>query len=175
MNRIFLKIDASDFSNAEFLTKAVQGKIPNFEWTYDDYSLEEWDSLIGVYKVAASKDSSFKGDSNWPVLSVFLKDSKKKDLVWADIQSKLIPFLTSKQKKLEEIVITGVQLQKILSKITDSNFKFSLDLPDGRFLSVNKDPSEGLSEDETIVSSSDLSSMLAAVWLFNSKGIRLPS
>jgi hypothetical protein len=173
MNRICLKIDSHDLANADFLTKSLKKSIPNFDWEYSDYTLDEWNSLLGVYKVSASKDIEFKGDLNWPPISVFLKDSKKKDSVWLDIQEKLLPFLSTKIKKLEEIVITSFQLQKLLAKVSDSNLKFSFDLPDGRFVSVNKDLNEALKEGETVISTSDIASMLAASWLFNSKSVRL--
>lgn len=174
MNKVCLKIDAADSSNASFLTKAICKNSPDFTWDFQDYTLEEWNALLGVLKISASSDPNFKGDCNWPPISVFLKDEKKKSLVWEDIQTRVIPYMKSSPvKKLEEIVITSLQLQRLMTKLSDSNLKFSLDLPDGRFLSVNKNPSEQCEEGEIAISTSDIASMLAASWLFKSNGVKI--
>ena len=150
------------------MTSALKKTIPEFGWTITT-DIEEFENALGVFRINASEiDLLSRVDLRWPSPSVFLKDVKKKAKVWEDIHTFVLPALAKTVVNVERLKLTDGQLQQLLGMISDSNFSFELDHPDGYTIGINKTVGVDVS-----LTTADLSSMLAATWLFKSDGVRL--
>lgn len=161
-------MDPSQISALETVTRALEAHDSRFEWTSTS-DKEEFENVLGVFKINAStEDMKCQVDVRWPPPSIFIKDVKKKEKVWEDINALVLPALRKRVLNRESLKLTDAQLQQLLSMITNSNIQFELDHPDGFVIGVNKTVGVDVS-----LSTADISSMLAASWLFKSEGVRL--
>lgn len=156
---------------------AIRKTCPQFEWT-PSINLSEVLGSFGTFKVGAF-DGTLEGKTFdpeqmkefnllWPAPSTFLKDNKKKESVWKDIQEKLIPILSQHTVKVASLSISNEELQKLLKSISDAKKPFSIVHPDGYTIGVNTTETVDVS-----LSSSDIANMLAAIWIFGAKGVRI--
>lgn len=169
--------EASQLTLLETIATALRKTHPKFEWTTTVNLSEALDSFstfkIGAFdgtleSVTLDPELCTKAfDLLWPSPSTFLKDPKKKELVWNDIQGKLIGIL-NQAVTIPKISISSENLQKLLNSITDAKKSFVFNHPDGYSIGVNTTETVDVS-----LSSGDLASMLAAVWIFGAKGVRI--
>lgn len=159
----------SDQSEAlRLMEKSVKEKLPDFSWTITT-DLEEFKATVGAFKIfATSKPCDFDVDLRWSDPSYFLKKAKKKASVWEDIVTKVLPALRKKTIGRKQLSITDTQLQQILSMMTSSSAQFFISHPDGYSIGVNIEAGA-----DVYLTSSDLSSMIAASWLFGAREVRL--
>jgi hypothetical protein len=150
--------------------KNVQKTYPNFQWEVTTQPTD-FKSALGAYRIAAHSDGNTYRDCAdliWPEPSVFLKNAKLKESVWADIQEKVIPVLNRAVLDISKLTISAEEMQKLLRSISDAKKSFVLDHPDGYTIGVNTTEHVDVS-----LSTADIASMLAASWIFGAKGVRI--
>lgn len=151
----------------KLMEKSSREKLSDFSWEVTS-DLEEFKASVGTFKIfAASKPCDFDVDLRWGNPSSFLKSSEKK-AVWEDILTKVMPAIRKKTKEKKKLSITDTQLQQILSMITSSSAGFFVTHPDGYTIGVNTKVGA-----DVYLSSSDISSMIAAAWIFGAREVKL--
>lgn len=150
--------------------KNVQKTFANFHWEVTTQPAD-FKAALGAFRIVAHSDGNNYRDCAdlvWPEPSVFLKNAKLKESVWADIQEKVVPALNRAVLDISKLTISAEELQKLLRSITDAKKSFVLDHPDGYTIGVNLTENVDVS-----LSTADIASMLAASWIFGAKGIRI--
>lgn len=142
------------------------GKKFDYSLTFSD---KEFNSALGVFKVVAlDGDENYECNLRWNAPSTFLKNNKLKEAVWEDVLEHIEPILSKDVVLRKELSISDQQLQQLMSQISKSKMPFKIQHPDGYTIGINTSLDVDFS-----LNAADLSSMLAASWLFNSKGVRL--
>ena len=166
--KILIYVISSQKAALSTMTKALKDKIPNFDWTVTS-KVDEFESALGVFKINASpNDMNCEVDVRWSSPSQFLKDKKKKEKVWEDVQNLVLPALARTVVNKQSLKLTDSQLQHLLGMISESKASFELDHPDGYVIGINKTVGVDVG-----LTTADISSMLVASWLFKSQGVRL--
>ena len=156
------------------VTKALEKKISGFKWevTTDP---DHFCGALGCYKINTvpqptewDRQLDEAADLCWPPPSMFLKKKRDKEAVWEDIEKYVVPALKKNVISIAELKLSDHQLQQLMQRITNSDLSFEVDHPDGLTIGVNKTTGVDLS-----ITTADISSMLAATWLFGAKAIRL--
>ena len=170
MKILVLVKDLTEKGLLEQMEKGIQKTHLNFCWeiTTDQ---KEFESSYGTFRISAVSGvvtpSKFT-DLVWPAPSVFLKDVKKKEGIWADVQEKILPALQRSVVQTAELKITKDELQTLLKSVSEAKKGFVFDHPDGFTIGVNTEQNV-----DTSLTSADISSMLAAIWIFGARGVRL--
>lgn len=170
MKILVLVKDNTEKGLLEQMQKGVQKTYPNFCWdvTTDQ---KEFEAAYGTFRISAVSGVSVPSkqvDLVWPSPSVFLRDIKKKESIWSDIQDQIVPALQRSVVQTAELKITKDELQTLLKSVSEAKKGFVFDHPDGFTIGVNTDQNV-----DTSLTSADISSMLAAIWIFGAKGVRL--
>jgi hypothetical protein len=90
--------------------------------------------------------------------------------VWNDIQEKVFQAFKQPSQKLRQLEISESEMQSLLKSVHSATAKFRLKTKEGETIGINL--TEGA---DTYLSSADLASILAAVWIFGAQGVSLAS
>lgn len=150
----------------DLVAAALRKTHNEFEWQLIHDSTE-FEAELGSFKINTTSDD-VSADLRWPAPSTFMKKEELKTAVWKDIQERVLPAINKRLKEREPLGISDHQLQQLLEKIGEGDASFVVDHPDGYSIGVNT--TKGV---DVALKTKDVASMLAAVWLFQAKGIRL--
>ena len=132
--------------------------------------VEDFKSRLGSYKICAV--GSAPGDirscsqSIWPLPSAFMKSLNLKEIVWKDLEEKVLPAFRTPVMKLQKLAVSDKDLQKVFALMTGAASPFVLVLEDGRKLGLNTRDNVDLS-----ITSADVASIIGAIWVFGAKAV----
>lgn len=170
MKILVLTKDETDAGLLRQMEKNIQKEFPDFKWevTTDE---SQYRCAIGTYKIVAMvtpPSGLGKTDMVWTSPSVFLKNIKYKEQIWNDIKNVVVPALRRSVVETSTLVLSSADLQKLLASVSGATKGFVFEHPDGFSIGVNVTDNV-----DTSLTSADISAMLAAVWIFGAKGVRL--
>ena len=179
---LLLKQSPADEQALSLILHGIRTLCPDFSWQVV-HSLEEYLKVDPCFRVLVGEPPSLSGESDsdlsssnliWPSPGKILKDPLLKEKIWEQIQLELIPaFLAVPALSKVSIDLTSEQIKKILLRISDSTAPFTFTSNGGLTVGVNL--SENLADSVDVsLSAADLSSMLAAAWVFGANCIELP-
>ena len=174
--RILLKVQVltTDTREADLLINIGAGVAktiaPSFEWEILT-DRAKFETAYGVFKIQAlgSVERNIDGvDLVWPRPSEILSKPTLKERVWKDLQEKVIPVLAKTVVETKPLAISAEELQRLLRNIGESKQPFYFEHPDGFVVGVNT-----TEKADVHLNSGDISSMLAAAWIFGAKAVRI--
>ena len=176
---VLIPEEENELHALNMIEQGVKNLAPNFNWEAV-YTEEDFFSQISSFKIAAKEiepnESSDQIKSSvslsWPRPTKIVKDLKTKERVWTEIQEQVLPiFKTRPAVEVPSLKLTSLELQDLLKTVASSAASFTLRSSAGFVVGVNLDENAKV---DLSLTSADISSMLAASWVFGSSGVQIP-